>query len=77
MLCLAKWYNHTPEKVVENYRANLLLDYDIRTDHRIQASRPDIRLENKENQRVLLIDVVHTLGHRSGGEKQRKFRKVP
>ena len=53
-----KWYEHTPEKVVENNRAKILWDYDVRTDHRIQARKPDLILVNKENQKVTLIDVA-------------------
>ena len=53
-----KWYEHTPEKVVENDRAKILWDYDVRTDHRIQARKPDLILVNKENQKVTLIDVA-------------------
>ena len=53
-----KWYEHTPEKVVENDRAKILWDYDVRTDHRIQARKPDLILVNKENQKVALIDVA-------------------
>ena len=58
MPCSERWYDHTPEKVVENDKAKLLWDYDVRTDHRIQARKPDLIVVNKENQKVQLIDVA-------------------
>ena len=53
-----RWYEHIPEKVVENDRAKILWDYDVRTDHRIQARKPDLIVVNKETQKVQLIDVA-------------------
>ena len=53
-----RWYEQISEKVVENDRAKLLWDYDVRTCHRIQARKPDLIVVNKETQKVQLIDVA-------------------
>ena len=55
--CNNKWYEHLPEKVIENEDARLLWDYDIQTDRVIQARRPDLTLVDKTKNRVSLIDV--------------------
>ena len=52
-----KWYEHLPEKVVENEEAKLLWDYSIQTDRVIQARRPDLTLVDKNKKSVSLIDV--------------------
>ena len=58
MLCSEKLYNHTPEKLVESDRPKILWDYDVRTDHRIQARTAGLILVNKENQKVAVIDIA-------------------
>ena len=42
-----KWYNHVPESVQENENYKLLWDFSIRTDHNIEARRPDLVLVDK------------------------------
>ena len=48
---------HT-EKIIENDKAKVLWDYDVRTDHRIQARKPDLIVVNKDHQKVQLIYVA-------------------
>ena len=72
--CSDRWYDHVPEKVIENDRVKILWDYDVRTDHRIQARKPDLIVINKENQKVQLIDVAIPWDTRSCGKKTRKDR---
>ena len=52
-----KWYEHIPDKVLENENAKLLWDYDTQTDRVIQARRPDLILVNKKTNTVSLIEV--------------------
>ena len=73
--CSEKWYNHVPEKVIENDKAKLLWDYDVRTDHVIQARRPDIILINKEHQKVSLIDIAIPWDTRVKDKKREKIEK--
>ena len=44
--------------MVENDKTKILWDYDVWTDHVIQARKSDLILINKENQRISLIDVA-------------------
>ena len=53
-----KWYEHIPEKILENEKAKLMWDYDIQTDRVIQARRPDLILVDKKTNTVSLIDVA-------------------
>ena len=73
--CSEKWYNHVPEKVIENDKAKLLWDYDVRTDHVIQARRPDIILINKEHQKVSLIDIAIPWDTRVKDKNREKIEK--
>ena len=41
-----KWYMHNPAPVLENDSHKLLWDFDIQTDHRIPARRPDLIIIN-------------------------------
>ena len=52
MTCLVQKHGR---KMVENNRAKILWDYDDRTDHRIQARKPDLIVINKENKRVTVV----------------------
>ena len=73
--CPEKWYNHIPEKVVENDRMKILWDYDVRTDHVIQARRPDLILINKVEQKVSLIDVAIPWDTRVKEKSREKIEK--
>ena len=42
------WYEHNAEKVTENEKAKILWEFNIQTDHVIQARRPDIVVKDKE-----------------------------
>ncbi|XP_031563644.1 uncharacterized protein LOC116299153 [Actinia tenebrosa] len=42
-----KWYEHEPEKVMDNDTATILCDMQVHTDRTITANRPDIIVKNK------------------------------
>ena len=76
---LRKLVQSHPRKSSRNYRAKILWDYDVRTDHRIQARKPDLILVNKENQKVSLIDVAIPWDTRvveKGREKVEKYQDL-
>ena len=56
--CSVKWYEHTPEVVVENEEVQILWDMNIVTDRVISARRPDIVVREKKEKRTFLIDVA-------------------
>ena len=43
-----KWYEHEPESVLENEDYKILWDFNIQTDHVIEARRPDLVVVDKE-----------------------------
>ena len=44
---------HNPEPVLENDTHKLLWDFDIQTDHRISARRPDLIIINKKEKKKI------------------------
>ena len=44
-----KWYMHNPAPVPENNTHKLQWDFDIYTDHRVSARRPDLIIINNNN----------------------------
>ena len=42
-----KWYEHEPESVLENEDYKILCNFSIRTDHVIEAWRPDLVVVDK------------------------------
>ena len=58
-----KWYNYVPEN--ENYK--LLWDFSIRSDHNIEARRPDLVLVDKSKKSCHIID---------SGAKEKEAEKV-
>ncbi len=51
-----KWYKHNPASVLENDTHKLLWDFDIQTDHRISARRPDLIIINKKKRICKIVD---------------------
>ena len=60
ILRIAKnWYEHNAEKVTEHVKAKILWDFNIQTDHLIQARRPDIVVKDKEfDHTTWIIDIA-------------------
>ena len=54
-----KWYQHAPEKAVENEEIKELWDINIQCDNLIEARRPDlIVIEKKEQNGILLYQLM-------------------
>ena len=51
-------WQHAPQPVTETDHAKILWDFEIRTDRRITARRPDIVIVNKERREGLIIDIA-------------------
>ena len=51
------WWEHKPPKVIENKNATILWDFDIHTDRKIEANRPDIVVKNHNDKTCFLIDM--------------------
>ena len=68
-----KCYNHVPESVLENENYKLLWDFNIRTDHNIEARSPDLVLVDKSKKSCHIIDVAIP---EDSGVKEKEFEKV-
>ena len=44
----AKWYEHTPEKVLENDNVNILCDFSVQTNRKLEQNKPDILIVDKQ-----------------------------
>ena len=52
-----KWYEHTPEPVVERKNVSMLWDFTVHTDRKIDANRTDIITKNQEERTCIMMDV--------------------
>ncbi len=53
-----RYWKHEPPAVTENGKAKILWDFDIHTDRRMSARRPDIVAIDKEKRTTLIIDIA-------------------
>ena len=49
------WWEHKAPKVIENKNATILWHFDIHTDRKVQANRPDIVVKNHNDKTCFLI----------------------
>ena len=52
------WYQHKPDQVMENEKATILWDHQVKTDRHIPCNKPDIIIQEKDSERCLIIDVA-------------------
>ena len=73
-----KWYEHQPERVVENESFKISWDMSIQCDHIIAARKADVVVE-KENNKVIIVDIASPWDHRvheKEGEKLEKYQEL-
>ncbi len=70
-----KWYNHTPEQVLESVKHKMLWDFKIQTDIPIEANKPDIVVLNKETGDCYIINVACPLDTRIEEKAKEKLDK--
>ena len=71
-----KWYMHNPTSVLENETHQLLLDFEIQTDHLISARRPDLIIIHKKEITCRIVDFAVSADHRvklKESEKKDKY----
>ena len=71
-----KWYIQKPEPVQENETHKILYIYEIQTDHRIPASRPNLALINKKKRTYHQVTFAIPADHRVNKRKQ-KSGQIP
>ena len=52
------WYEHKPDRVMENDQVTVLWDSQVHTDRHIPCNKPDIVIKEKKTDTCLLIDVA-------------------
>ena len=50
-----KWYEHEPESVLENEDYKIFWDFNIQTDHVIEARKPDLSVVDKKDRSCKII----------------------
>ena len=73
--CEDKWWKHQPKAVEENDDVKILWDFNIYTDKKISARRPDIVVIDKKNKRVQIIDISVPADHRIQEKENEKVNK--
>ena len=53
-----QWYEHVPERVLENENVKLLWDFSIQMDHHLEHNKPDILIHEKTSRGCYIIDVA-------------------
>ena len=69
-----KWYEHEPESVSENEEYKILRDFSTRTDHVIEARRPDLVVAGKKRRICKTIDFAVPGDSRVEEKEKEKIR---
>ena len=70
-----KWYEHQPQRMLENSRHKLLWDFNIQCDHEIEHRRPDLIIVDKEKKTACIIDIAVPGDNRVGTKELEKILK--
>ena len=71
-----KWYEHELENVLENKDYKILWNFNIQTDHVIEARRPDLVVVDKKRRTCKIIDFAVRGDGRIKEKGEREDRKV-
>ena len=66
-----KWYEHTPEKVHSLDSTKILWDFSKQTDHKLEHSKPDIIIADKETGEYHLVDIAYSFETRLKENKRK------
>ena len=70
-----KWYEHFPERVVEDGDVKLTWDINIQCDNVMEARRPDLILVDTNAKSCVIIDVAVPCDYRIREKEIEKFEK--
>ena len=68
------WYDHIPEKVVENEEVKILYDFNIMTDKKIKHRRPDLVIHKKKEKKTILVDFSCPMDHNVEEKEEEKVK---
>ena len=58
LLHTEKWYEHTPQPVIESAEVTILWDFTIHTDRKIESNRQDIIIKDHREKTCIMLDVA-------------------
>lgn len=70
-----KWYEHEPNAVCENNDFHILWDFEVQTDHAIEARRADMIVTDKKNNICKIIDFTVPFDSRVDSKEVEKIEK--
>ena len=56
-----RWYEHNPEKVLGSREVKILWDFNVQTDHEVEARKPDIIVIDKTSREYHFIEITCSL----------------
>jgi len=71
-----KWYEHQPLPCLENESCKILWDFNIQTDHVIEARRPDMIIIDNKKRKANIVDFAVPADHRIEQSQQRKIEDL-
>ena len=72
---MEKWFEHCPEKVLEDEEVKVLWDFAIQTDHRLEHNKLDIVVHNKSKRECIIIDIACPFDTRIVEKEDEKIEK--
>ena len=69
------WYDHKPERVLENESIILWWDFKLQTNKVLQHTGPDMTVLQKENHKCLLLDISCPFDTKIQEKEQEKAKK--
>jgi len=73
--CCSQWWQYKPQPVLDNADYKLLYDFNLYTDRRITARRPDLVFMNKHSGCTKLIDVACVMDRHVIDKHKEKIEK--
>ena len=70
-----RWYDQVPDSVLGNEDYKMLWDFSVRTDHEIEARRPDLLIIDKNEKNCQIIDVAIPEDGRVRAKEDEKVEK--
>ena len=55
---LSKWMHNTGTNTIQNEKATIMWDHQVKTDRHIPYNKADIIIQEKDSERCLIIDVA-------------------
>ena len=71
-----KWYEHRPASALEHEKSQLLREFEVQTDHHIEARRADLIFVDKEKNTRQIVDFAIPGDDRVEMKEREKKRNI-